>query len=410
MEVPDPRRKRSCVYGIEELILASVFMNLFRCESRNGFNQQRDYQDFRKNYQAALNLKAPHMDTVDAVLERINPSELASIQTHLVKILLNKRVFHKFRMLNKYFVVAIDGTGIYKFDKEPYSGCPHRTSKNGKITYTQSIVEAKLICPNGFCVSLGTEFMTNKDGEQKQDCEYKATIRLLDKLKRNFNRLPICIVMDGLFFKKPIMENIKSKQWEFLIVWKDKTRYALQEIVQTRKLEKRLEKLEYNDFPSKHTRHEYVVEWSNEPLEDGPMPLYYLRADKMEISTKENVETICTKFVYVSSLNVDRSSAKEIFLCGRRRWMIENEGFNYQKNSRLNLHHKMNRHNIWAIKNYYICLQIAHLISQLMSRNKKSIIKTFQTLKEVWSVLLNYMKLDDQYKPVSLKSKYNLRY
>ena len=383
---------------------------MFRCKSRNGFNEQRDYQDFRKNYRSLTKLKAPHMDTVNAVLERINPSNLASIQTYLLKILLAKRVFHKFRMLGKYFTVAIDGTGIYKYDKEPYHGCQHKTSKNGKTTYSQSLVEAKLICPNGFCISLATEWMTNKDGDKKQDCEYKATVRLLDKMKRRFNRLPICIVMDGLFFKKPIMESIKSKDWEFIIVWKDKTRYDLQDVVSARKLKKQVEHIEYTDFPSKYTRNEYTVEWTSKPIEEGPINLYYLRGTKTEISTNKEVEAIYTKFVYVFSLNIDRSTAKEIFNSGRMRWMIENQGFNYQKNSGLNLHHKMNRHNIWAIKNYYICLQIAHLISQLMILNKKSIIKTFQTLKEVWSVMLSLIKLNTEYQPIPLKPKYNLRY
>lgn len=357
-----------------------------------------------------MNLKAPHMDTVDAVLERIAPDDLTSIQTYLIKILLRKRVFHKFRLLGKYFVVAIDGTGVFKFDEKPYDHCPHKTSKNGKTTYTQSLVEAKLICPNGFCISLVTEWMTNEDGQSKQDCEYKATQRLVDKLKKRFPRLPLCVVMDGLFFKRPILKKIKSHHWEFIVVWKDKTRYDLQDIVEDRRSQGGVEQLDYTDFPNKYTRQEYNVEWSIKALQDESIALYYLRGDKTEISIKPEVERSHTKFVYISSLCIDCGNAKEIFNAGRRRWMIENEGFNYQKNSGLALHHKMNRNNIKAIKNYYTCLQIAHLLSQLVVLAKQSITRSFGSLKEVWSVLLNLLKLVPDYQPVTLKPKYNLRY
>lgn len=67
-EVPDSRREKSCICKIEELILACVFLHIFRCGSRNGFNAQLDYQDFRKNYHQLTGLKDPHMDTVDAIL------------------------------------------------------------------------------------------------------------------------------------------------------------------------------------------------------------------------------------------------------------------------------------------------------------------------------------------------------
>jgi hypothetical protein len=68
---------------------------------------------------------------------------------------------------------------------------------------------------------------------------------------------------------------------------------------------------------------------------------------------------------------------KAIFEAGRLRWKIENEGFNEQKNGTLKMHHKMNRKNLNAMKNYYTCLQIAHLIMQLITRAKNSVVKTY---------------------------------
>ena len=50
---------------------------------------------------------------------------------------------------------------------------------------------------------------------------------------------------------------------------------------------------------------------------------------------------------------------------GRRRWKIENEGFNQQKNGTFCISHMSSRH-IIGIKIQYYLIQIAHIIRQLL--------------------------------------------
>ena len=50
---------------------------------------------------------------------------------------------------------------------------------------------------------------------------------------------------------------------------------------------------------------------------------------------------------------------------GRCRWKIENQGFNIQKNGGFNLEHVYGTGEL-QIKNYYVLLQIAHMILQLI--------------------------------------------
>ena len=52
---------------------------------------------------------------------------------------------------------------------------------------------------------------------------------------------------------------------------------------------------------------------------------------------------------------------------GRLRWTIENEGFNIQKNGGFALEHAYGT-SPWAIKNFYLLMQLAHLILQLVER------------------------------------------
>ena len=61
----------------------------------------------------------------------------------------------------------------------------------------------------------------------------------------------------------------------------------------------------------------------------------------------------------------DCRKAEELVKTGRLRWKIENEGFNTQKNLSYNLEHRYSRTDYNAVKNYYQCMQIAHLIEHL---------------------------------------------
>ncbi|MEM7009684.1 MAG: transposase family protein [Thermodesulfobacteriota bacterium] len=407
--VTDPRRKASCEYRLSCLVMGCVMMYLLRLGSRNGMNNERDSQEFRLNFHKMLGVPIPHMDTVDKVLRRISSEQFERLQQFLVRQLLEKRVFHKFRLENKYFIVAIDGTGVFKFDELPYSGCPYKKSKKGKRTYSQNVVEAKLLCANGFSISLGQEWMNNEDGHTKQDCEYKATLRLIEKLKKLYPRLPICLVMDGLFLKHPLQKAIKDKGWEFIMVWKDKTLYGLQDEIELRKENGTTRSAQSCQVHNQYSRSEYKYDYCESSLNHKGLDVYSVTGLKIDYDLGEDASTT-TKFHFMTSLPITSSNYRTIFEAGRLRWKIENEGFNAQKNQGYNLHHKMNRKNLSAIKNYYICLQVAHLFSQLMSLANNSIVKTFDTLKYMWITFVSLLRMITDYHPIPLDKKYNLRY
>ena len=229
---------------MSEIILSAVSLFLFKEGSRNQMNEDREEQQFRVNYKVLFGLKLPHMDTVSDVMKQLAPTHLESLRCHIIKYLLDKRTLHKFRLMGKYFNIAIDGSGVYSFDKEPYPNCPYKTSKKGKRKWYQNVLEAKIVCMNGFSLSIATEWLKNEKGPLKQDCEQKALNRLLENLKKDFPRLPVCILLDGLFASEPVMTQIKSKAWEFIIVWKDGKLKKVQEQLVDLRLEGDVEHIE----------------------------------------------------------------------------------------------------------------------------------------------------------------------
>ena len=71
-----------------------------------------------------------------------------------------------------------------------------------------------------------SEFLSYTEGDvdtKKQDCETKAFKRLAERLKVEFPRLPIMVLLDGLYPNGPIIEVCRKMHWDFMIVLKDKS-------------------------------------------------------------------------------------------------------------------------------------------------------------------------------------------
>ena len=127
------------------------------------------------------------------------------------------------------------------------------------------------------------------------------------------------------------------------------------------------------------------------------------------IECKETVEGETTTFAWITGLEVDARTVEDIATKGgRHRWHIENQGFNRQKNSGLNLEHAFSI-DPEKLKAYYYLLQIAHMILQLVEAGSllrnlaaefgRRPLQLFGSLKNLGRRLLDafrYMALDDR--------------
>jgi len=55
----------------------------------------------------------------------------------------------------------------------------------------------------------------------KQDCELKAFRRMAAWLKKRFPRLPLMLLLDGLYPNGPVMSLCRREAWQFMIVLRD---------------------------------------------------------------------------------------------------------------------------------------------------------------------------------------------
>jgi len=400
MELLEDHRQRRA-YTIAELVTGCIALFLFKEASRNAINNDRKEEQFRKNYERIFKLSLPHMDTVDDFLRLLSADELEHFKAAMVSALIEQKVLHQFKLLRKYFMVAIDATGINSYDENnEEKDRVHKTSKNGKTTYHSYVLEARLVTASGLSISIASEWIAN-DAERnfnKQDCEMKAFERIAAKIKKYFPRLPICILADGLYPNATFMQTCADNDWQYIAMLKDDSMKTLQTTVIDTENKHR------HKQQRRHTSNKGMCvttgnyEWISQPLYYKTHRLYWLSCtetkawySKAKDGSRQLEKEESTRFVWLTSLAPDNDNAHQIAEGGRMRWKIENEGFNTQKNNGYALGHLFNRTSSAGYKNYYQCLQIAHIINQLIehSQTVTELLDSDKkiTIKYLWKLL-----------------------
>jgi hypothetical protein len=400
-EFTDDRERSS--YEVSELVTACIAMFLLRETSRNAFNNDRKEARFKENYFKVFRQRLPHMDTVEDLLRLLREEELQGLKTTLVAGLIEGQVFNRFKLLGKHYLVAVDGTGINSYDHDNDSGTRlQKKSKNDVVTYYEQVLEAKLVTPTGLAISLVSEWLANDPTKNynKQDCEQAGFKRLAEKLKKYFPRLPICLLADGLYPNQPFMEICQNNGWTYIVVLKDDSLKTLQEdIVDIENKHRCL--LEHSTIEAKGRVHlTQTFNYINSPLTYKGHTVYWLSCtetitrydkDKQPLPKQDDPTT----FVWLSSQPVTAKNVRNLAEAGRNRWTIENEGFNTQKNGGYCLGHKFARTNTNSYRNYYQCMQLAHLISQLTEHSLAiaSLLKADAklTIKHFWKQAIAWL-------------------
>jgi hypothetical protein len=374
----DTRGKQGCEYLIVEILFGGLSMFLLKEGSRNQFNNQRQSKNFSDNYKQIFEMSLPHQDTVAAVIKQLNSKELDEIKMKLMSNLFEQKWLRSERLFDKYYYIAVDATGIQSFKERHCEHCLTKTSKNGTTTFFHYVLEAKLVTKSGFALSLASEWIENPAGEfDKQDCERKAFVRLAEKLKKYFPRLPICLLADGLYPNKTVFDICQDYNWKFIISLQDKSLKTIQEELCFPRIEKPM--LEIFDV-QKEWKIDQKFRFANDMDYHKKYKLNWLQCIETKENTNQKNEKIFGKkvknhFEYVTNIELTKKNISAVAFGGRLRWKIENQGFNTEKNGGYALAHKYTRNSYVGLQNYYTLLLIAHAINQMVEKSK--------TIKEI---------------------------
>jgi hypothetical protein len=395
-DLPNVRKSQGKQYSMPEIMMGGMSIFFFKEGSRNQLNNDRADDNFRNNYRRIFGMKLPHQDTVSDVLRDLPNDVLEEVKEQLMGSFFDQKWLRAYRLLNKYYLVSVDATGVVSFNKPHCEHCLTKTSKGGKTTYFHYVLEAKLVTRDGHAFSLATEWIENPMGDyDKQDCERNAFVRLAAKLKKKYPRLPVCILADGLYPYQNAFKICGENDWKFIFVLQDGSLKTVQEeLTLTRRQKPQVTC--YTAQKGCQITEEYRYETGIEYKEKYTLNWVQFIEIKASInSMAETTKQKITNFEYLTNIVLDRENVRTVGYAGRLRWKIENEGFNTQKNGGYELKHKYSRKSYNKLKNYYTLLQIAHAINQLIEKGKiiTDILKLRgkETIKNLWTKLKSYM-------------------
>lgn len=377
-QLPDTRFQEMIVYDKRFLTWWGLLLFCLKLGSRRALDYQlRDTElavldnvnQLAKTQQDSL----PVHKTLDHFLSHVGSPALADLRNQCVRQLIRNKVLDRFR-LEGQFVIAIDGTGFLSFKERHCEHC--LAHSNGScVYYLHPVLEAKIVHQSGLALSIGTEFIENplpqKPGADpsalvdyqavKQDCELNAFLRLAPQLKKAFPQTPFCLATDSLMACGPVLTVCQEYGWSYVLTFKPGRTPALWADFQgVLKLspENRL----VQTLPDK-TRQSF--RWANDldytDSEGRKHTLHALLCEETSAGQTQTYSWITNKRLTIQNVATLAHNG------GRVRFKIENQGFNIQKNSGLNLEHAYST-GVDTLKSFYYLLQIAHLFLQMLER------------------------------------------
>ena len=363
----DPRDPAKITYPLPVLLFTGLLIFLYRLGARRQVTHLLRQGISNANFQALFSGEAcPPGDTLHDTFCRLQPDELQEEVSSLVETLIRKKVLSPYRLLGRFYVVAVDGTGDDTFHTRHCPHCLTRTTGAGKTLYYHNVREAKLITPNGFACSLMTEFIENPGpAPTKQDCQLKACYRLAARLKERFPRWPIVLSLDGLCAGGPTFALCEAYGWRFMITLKDQDLPSVHQEFDALWPLAPANKLSLHT--GKHLESTQHYRWVNAITYLDSAHHQHTLSVLQCSETKPDEGTLkTTKFKWVTNFHLTTKNVVELATHGgSRRWKIENDGFNLQKNGGFALEHAY-RQNETAAKIFYFLLQMAHLLFQLI--------------------------------------------
>ena len=367
----DRRNPRKMKHKLTVLMLYGLLMFVFQFSSRRAVNKEMTLPQFKENLRLLFPAleELPHADTLFRLLRDIEVEKIEQAHINLVRRLIRGKKFRRY-LINNCYPIAIDGSqkaaGDTLWDPELLQRTTGK-DENAHTQYYVYVLEANLAFHNGMVIPLLSEFLEYEKGDSernKQDCETRAFHRLAKRIKSLFPRLPILLLLDGLYARGPVMERCEQYNWQFMTVLKDKDlKTVWREVDGLRPLQpNNSHKRTWGD---RHQRFWWVndIEYH---YQGKTIRIHVVVCEEEweEVDPDGKIVAKTSRHVWISSRPLNRNNVHERCNLGARyRWGIEacflvekHQGYQYQHLFGLNWN---------AMRGYHYLMRMAHMFNTL---------------------------------------------
>ena len=385
-KIRDPRNPLLIAHKLTVLLLSGILLFVYQMSSRREANREMSLPQFWANLRLLFpELESlPHQDTLARLLGRIAVSRIQESLMALIQQLIRNKKFSRYLIAHCY-PIAIDGTGKLKRDWLWSEQCLERQvqtkqedgAAGTRPQYYAYVLEAKLAFANGITIPLLSEFLDYGLGDQernKQDYEVKAFYRLAERVKEYFPRLPVLLLLDGLYADGPALDLCRRYHWQFMIVLQDQDLPSVWEEVQGLGQLQRQNQLEQK-WENRKQRFRWVneIEYRYGEKQRKKQIVHVVICDESWEEIAANSPAVVAKtarHAWISSVPLNRDNVHERCNLGaRHRWGIE-EGILVEKRQGYQYEHCFS-YNWEAMRGYHFLMQIAHLLNTLVQNSAR---------------------------------------
>ena len=383
--IKDPRNPKKTKHKLTAVLIYGTLASLFHMASRREANREMTRPIFIENLKLLVpELESiPHNDTLNRLLAGIKVEEIQTIHLDLIRCFNRKKKFRRY-MIRKAYPVAVDGS--QKFTRNHLWSAEALQRKVGKgddatLQYYVYILEANLGFHNGMTIPLLSEVLeyTKGDTEEetennKQDCEQRAFKRLAERLKREFPKLRVIILADGLYPTGPMMALCGEKNWDYMFVLQDK---SLKTVWQEYEALKTLQPKNHREQVWRGRKQCY--RWVNGIIyEYGPNGRKKLKVNLIvcvetwQVWDKDSGEfvTKCSRHAWISRSALNKNNIHERCNLGaRHRWSGIEINFLVEKHQGYQYKHCFS-YNWNSMKGYHYLMRMAHMFNVLAQNSK----------------------------------------
>ncbi len=360
--LPDPRAQQMCLYTAAHLWWHIIATYLSRKGSRNGFDEQR------QSGQAAWNMgllcgqtaEDPRFQGEPTVTcsdnaahhaSRVAPEAVAQIPVLMFRDLLERRLFDEARLFERWYRIVLDGSVKEKCRQHFEQG--GKSCTNGERY--RYVLQASVMGPAGTLFPLMHEEMDLHDPlADKEDCELSCFARLSARLKKEFPRLPICLVADALYCCQAVVVSCKQFDWMYVLTLKEGRQPTTWE-----------ETLHLLPLHRTNRLRCLLGQGGKEGQQDFRwVENVMLGQHQTNVILQGEITSLPSATLYAYITNFAHLTPQRLAVVvnsgGRERHRIE-DTFNAQKNNGIGLEHVFCA-NATASKNYYPMLQVAEIL------------------------------------------------
>jgi hypothetical protein len=374
-KIPDPRQPKKTKHQLTVVLLYGLLSFVFQMASRREANRELSRPAFLATLQGLFpELETlPHADTLHRLLRELDVTALEQAHVALVRRLIRHKKFRRYLIAHCY-PIAIDGTQKLvrsgQWWAEEWLERRRTTAEGEAVQQYVYVLEANLVFHNGVTLPLLSEFLSYAEGDpddHKQDCERRAFYRLAARLKAYFPRLPILLLLDGLYPNGPLMALCRQYRWQFMIVLPDQCLPSVWEEVTAL-----TPRQPHHRWHQSWRGRQQQFWWVNDILysydnDRHRLAVHVVGCEETWQEVDPNSGEVVTKHsrhVWLSSQPLRRDTLHERCNLGaRRRWGIE---LSIQVEKRYGYYYEHAFSHTWnAMQGYHYLMRLAHLLNAL---------------------------------------------